>query len=104
MKTPRHEQPWYESRLINNKKPSPITEEERTVLTDENRRLIEESAKVLEWGVKHGFIKYPRRSELPKCIQPPPNQQPGSSTEPTPLSSLNSSETLNSVWPSSEVL
>jgi hypothetical protein len=104
MKTPRHEQPWYESRLINNKKPSPITEEERTVLTDENRRLIEESAKVLEWGVKHGFIKYPPRSEFPKWIPRPTNKQPGSSTEPTPLSSLNSSETLNSVWPSSEAL
>jgi len=51
MKTPRHEQPWYESRLLNNKKPSPITEEERTCITDENRRLIEESASIIATGV-----------------------------------------------------
>ncbi len=63
MKTPRHEQPWYESRLLNNTKPSPITDEERTMLTDENRRLIEESAKILEWGVNHGLITYPLRSK-----------------------------------------
>ena len=51
MKTPRQEQPWYESRLLNNKKPSPITDEERTILTDENRRLIEQSAQIIEWGI-----------------------------------------------------
>ena len=54
MKTPRQEQPWYESRLLNNKKPSPITDEERTILTDENRRLIEQSAQISEWGTNKG--------------------------------------------------
>ncbi len=33
------------------------------MLTDENRRLIEESAKILEWGVNHGLITYPLRSK-----------------------------------------
>ena len=49
MKTPRHEQPWYEARLENNKKPSKITEEERTILTEENRRLIEEAPRIISW-------------------------------------------------------
>ncbi len=63
MKTPRHEQPWYESRLLNNKKPSPITEEERTSITDENRRLIEESASIIATGVKRGWISFPAKTE-----------------------------------------
>lgn len=76
MKTPRHEQPWYESRLINNKKPSPITDEERTVLTEENRRLIEESASIIAWGIKKGWIAYPepierRKWNIPNLTNPP---------------------------------
>ena len=72
MKTPRHEQPWYEYRLINNKKPSPMTDEERTIMTEENRRLIEESAKILAWGVKMGLISYPSETEDPNKCNPPP--------------------------------
>jgi len=66
MKTPRHEQPWYESRLLNNKKPSPITEEERTILTEENRRLIEDAPKIIAWGIKQGWIAYPEQAESRK--------------------------------------
>ena len=66
MKTPRHEQPWYESRLLNNKKPSPITEEERTILTEENRRLIEDAPKIIAWGIKQGWIAYPEQTESRK--------------------------------------
>ena len=77
MKTPRHEQPWYESRLLNNKKPSPITEEERTSITDENRRLIEESASIIATGVKRGWISFPPRPKpRPGCHhQPVPSHQ-----------------------------
>jgi hypothetical protein len=66
MKTPRHEQPWYESRLLNNKKPSPITQEERTILTEENRRLIEDAPKIIAWGIKQGWISYPEQNESRK--------------------------------------
>ena len=63
MKTPRHEQPWYEARLENNKKPSKITEEERTILTEENRRLMEEAASIISWGVANGWIAYPLKEQ-----------------------------------------
>ena len=63
MKTPRHEQPWYEARLENNKKPSKITEEERTILTEENRRLIEEAPRIISWGVANGWIAYPLKEQ-----------------------------------------
>lgn len=82
MKTPRHEQPWYEARLETNKKPSPLTDEERTVLTDENRRLIDESAKIIAWGVARGWISYPTK-EQKKWKLPNFKDIGGSSIEPT---------------------
>jgi hypothetical protein len=75
MKTPRHEQPWYESRLLNNKKPSPITEEERTTITDENRRLIEESANIIAIGVKRGWISFPDKNQTPTWVPSPTSPQ-----------------------------
>jgi hypothetical protein len=83
MKTPRHEQPWYESRLLNNKKPSPITEEERTSITDENRRLIEESASIIATGVKRGWISFPAKTEAETWVPSPTGLQP-----PDPLSMI----------------
>lgn len=83
MKTPRQEQPWYESRLLNNKKPSPITDEERTIITDENRRLIEQSAKIIEWGIAKGWIAYPEPIERRIWKLPQLNQPPGSSIDST---------------------
>jgi hypothetical protein len=76
MKTPRHEQPWYESRLLNNKKPSPITNEERTSITDENRRLIEESANIIAIGVKRGWIRFPRTLKTESWVPSPTGTQP----------------------------
>lgn len=76
MKTPRHEQPWYESRLLNNKKPSPITNEERTSITDENRRLIEESASIIATGVKRGWISFPAKTEAETWVPSPTGTQP----------------------------
>jgi len=81
MKTPRQEQPWYESRLSNNKKPGPITEEERTIITDENRRLIEQSAQIIAWGIAKGWIAYPEPIErriwkIPQLSHPPPGWSP----------------------------
>jgi hypothetical protein len=76
MKTPRREQPWYESRLLNNKKPSPITNEERTSITDENRRLIEESANIIAIGVKRGWIRFPRTVETETWVPSPTGTQP----------------------------
>ena len=75
MKTPRQEQPWYESHLLNNKKPSPIT--------DENRRLIEQSAQIIAWGITKGWIAYPEPPERRIWKLPQLNQPPGSSIEPT---------------------
>jgi hypothetical protein len=83
MKTPRHEQPWYESRLLNNKKPSPITEEERTSITDDNRRLIEESASIIATGVKRGWISFPAKTEAETWVPSPTGPQP-----PDPLSMI----------------
>jgi hypothetical protein len=83
MKTPRQEQPWYESRLANNKKPGLITFEERTILTDENRRLIEQSAQIIEWGITKGWIAYPEPVERRIWKIPQLNQPTGSSIEPT---------------------
>ena len=83
MKTPRQEQPWYESRLANNKKPGLITFEERTIITDENRRLIEQSAQIIAWGITKGWIAYPEPVERRIWKIPQLNQPPGSSIEPT---------------------
>jgi len=83
MKTPRREQPWYESRLLNNKKPSPITNEERTSITDENRRLIEESASIIATGVKRGWISFPAKTEPETWVPSPTSPQP-----PDPLSMI----------------
>lgn len=76
MKTPRHEQPWYESRLLNNKKPSPITDEERTSITDENRRLIEESANIIAIGVKRGWISFPDQTKTETWVPAPSIDEP----------------------------
>lgn len=83
MKTPRHEQPWYEARLENNKKPSKITEKERTILTEENRRLIEEAPKIISWGVACGWIAYPLKEQRKWKIPVIKNPE-GSSIDPTP--------------------
>lgn len=83
MKTPRHEQPWYESRLLNNRKPSPITNEERTSITDENRRLIEESANIIAIGVKRGWISFPEKNESQTWVPSQTGTQP-----PDPLSMI----------------
>ena len=49
--------------MENNKKPSKITEEERTILTEENRRLIEEAPRIISWGVANGWIAYPLKEQ-----------------------------------------
>ena len=49
--------------MENNKKPSKITEEERTILTEENRRLMEEAASIISWGVANGWIAYPLKEQ-----------------------------------------
>jgi len=98
MKTPRHEQPWYEARLENNKKPSKITEEERTILTEENRKLIEDAPRIISWGVANGWIAYPIKEQRKWKMQ-----ELGTSTEATQQSSSNSSDALSTVWPNSEL-
>jgi hypothetical protein len=86
MKTPRQEQPWYESRLANNKKPGLITFEERTILTEENRRLIEQSAQIIAWGITKGWIAYPEPIERRIWKIPQLSHPKGSSIDPTPES------------------
>jgi len=83
MKTPRQEQPWYESRLANNKKPGLITFDERTIITDENRRLIEQSAQIIEWGIAKGWIAYPEPIERRIWKIPQLSHPAGSSIDPT---------------------
>ena len=83
MKTPRQEQPWYESRLANNKKPGLITFEERTIITDENRRLIEQSAQIIAWGIAKGWIAYLEPIERRIWKIPQLSHPPGSSIDPT---------------------
>ncbi len=86
MKTPRQDQPWYESRLANNKKPGLITFEERTILTEENRRLIEQSAQIIAWGITKGWIAYPEPIERRIWKIPQLSHPKGSSIDPTPES------------------
>ncbi len=61
MRTPRHEQPWYACRLESNKKPEPLTQEEKTIMSDTNRKLIEEAPRLIAYGVAKGWISYPKR-------------------------------------------
>ena len=83
MKTPRQDQPWYESRLANNKKPGLITFDERTIITDENRRLIEQSAQIIAWGIAKGWIAYSEPIERRIWKIPQLSHPPGSSIDPT---------------------
>lgn len=62
MKTPRHEQPWYSWRLETNKKPEPLTAEEKTIMSDVNRKLIEEAPRLIAYGVQKGWISFPKKS------------------------------------------
>ena len=75
-----------------------MTDEERTIMTEENRRLIQESAKILAWGVKMGLISYPSETEDPNKCNPPPC----SLIDLIPQSSSNSSVQLNTGWPNSD--
>jgi hypothetical protein len=61
----------------------PITEEERTSITDENRRLIEESASIIATGVKRGWISFPAKTEAETWVPSPTGPQP-----PDPLSMI----------------
>lgn len=61
MKTPRHEQPWYAWRLETNKKPEPLTAEEKTIMSGVNRKLIEDAPRLIAYGVKKGWISYPTK-------------------------------------------
>ena len=69
--------------LSNNQKPGPITEEERTIITDENRRLIEQSAQIIAWGIAKGWIAYPEPIERRIWKIPQLSHPPGSSIDPT---------------------
>lgn len=64
MKTPRHEQPWYEHRLEHNTKPGPLSAEERTIMTDANRRIIEQAPRLVAYGIKHGLLSYPIKKRV----------------------------------------
>ena len=53
MKTPRHEQPWYEHRLEHNSKPGPMSAAERAMNTLENRRILDEVLHIRPEIVEH---------------------------------------------------
>jgi len=83
MKTPRHEQPWYECRLETNKKPAPLTAEERTTMSDINRKLIEDAPRLIAYGIKKGWISYPKKPHTQHTWitkDSPPLEQDDSST------------------------
>lgn len=61
MKTPRHEQPWYECRLENNKKPAPLTDEERTIMSGANRKIIEDAPRLIAYAISKGWMSYPTK-------------------------------------------
>lgn len=87
MKTPRHLQPWYACRLRDAKKPEPITSEERTVITAENMRLMEEAKRLVEMGIRKGWLSYPEPVEPKRWNLPPPNTHKPTEIDPTPPSS-----------------
>ena len=87
MKTPRHLQPWYACRLRDASKPGPITDHERTIITEENRILIEQSSKIIANAVKRGWISYPEPVEPKRWNLPPPDTHKPTSIDPTPPSS-----------------
>lgn len=62
MKTPRHEQPWYEHRLEHNSKPGPMSAAERAMNTLENRRILDEAPRLIAYGIKQGWIKLPPKA------------------------------------------
>jgi hypothetical protein len=83
MKTPRHEQPWYSCRLENNKKPEPLTEEEKTIMSGVNRKLIDDAPRLIAYGVQKGWISYPKKPRTQHTWitkDSPPLQQDDSST------------------------
>ncbi len=61
MKTPRHEQPWYEARLETNSKPGPMSEAERSAFTLENRRILDDAPRLIAYGISKGWITYPAK-------------------------------------------
>jgi hypothetical protein len=63
MKTPRHEQPWYACRLENNSKPGAMTQEERTAASTQYISLLAEAPRLVAYGIKMGWLKYPLREQ-----------------------------------------
>jgi hypothetical protein len=81
MKTPRHLQPWYNTRLRDARKPEPMTEAERLAASEENRRILANSAEIVAAGIRRGWISHATRKDpVPTWI---PSNTPTDQTPPS---------------------